>query len=228
VLDPILFAALAIIVGIKVAVIYLAVAFTAAMALALFADKVGIDQHLKPLPVFASALSSGTDARDSAGPPEPSCGSTASSCGPEVDLEWRGLRAEAGHCAQSAIRLLRSFAPVVLIGLAVGIGIEAVVPAEAAAEVTGRNSRWSIPIAAAIGIPLYFSTALFVPIADSLSAAGVGIGTIVALTIAGAGANIPEFIVLSRLAKPGLIATFFGYVFGVAVVGGVLAQALAG
>ena len=43
-----------------------------------------------------------------------------------------------------------------------------------------------IPTAAAIGTPLYSSTELFVPIANSLYNAGVGIGAIVPLTIVGA------------------------------------------
>ena len=228
VLDPILFAALAIIVGLKVAIIYLAVAFSAAMGLALFADKVGIDQHLKPVTAFASALPSGTPAPGSTSLLEPSSGLDSPDCGGRDDIPWRGMPVEIRHSALAAIRVLRSVAPVLMVGLAVGIGIETIVPADTAADITGSSSRWSIPIAAGLGIPLYFSTSLFVPIADSLSAAGVGIGTIVALTIAGAGANVPEFIILGRLAKPRLIATFFGYVFGVAVGGGVLAQALAG
>ena len=54
----------------------------------------------------------------------------------------------------------------------------------------------------------------------------MGTGAIVALAIAGAGANLPEFVILSKLAKPRLIAVFFTYVFGVAIAGGLLAQAL--
>jgi uncharacterized membrane protein YraQ (UPF0718 family) len=69
---------------------------------------------------------------------------------------------------------------------------------------------------------------LFIPIADSLQVAGVGIGAIVALTIAGAGANLPEFVILSKLAQPRVISTFFAYVFGVAVIGGFITQAVVG
>lgn len=87
----------------------------------------------------------------------------------------------------------------------------------------------SISIAAGLGTPLYFSTELFVPIADSLSNAGVGVGAIVALTIAGAGAgaNIPEFVVLSKLARPVAVSVFFGYVFAVATPGRFLAHIVA-
>ena len=71
-------------------------------------------------------------------------------------------------------------------------------------------------------------TELFVPISNSLYNAGVGVGAIVALTISGAGANLPEFIVLSKMAKPGAIGIFFVYVFAIATTGGLLAHSLAG
>ena len=120
--------------------------------------------------------------------------------------------------------LAKSFGPMLVLGVAIGLGIEAFISAEAAARITGNNSTFSIPIAALLGTPLYFSTELFVPIADSLRGAGVGIGAIVALTIA--GANVPEFVILSRLAKPRIIVTFALYIFGVAIVGGLLTQAI--
>jgi uncharacterized membrane protein YraQ (UPF0718 family) len=85
----------------------------------------------------------------------------------------------------------------------------------------------AVPIAAALGTPLYFGTELFVPIADSLSVAGVSTGAIVALTIAGAGANVPEFVILGRLFERRLLMVFVGYVFVVAMVGGVLASLIA-
>jgi len=58
--------------------------------------------------------------------------------------------------------------------------------------------------------------------------AGIGIGAIVALTISGAGANVPEFVVLTKLAQWRLIAVFFAYVFLVAMTGGLLAQLMIG
>ena len=102
------------------------------------------------------------------------------------------------------------------------------VPPEAVAQIAGRDNVFAIPVAAALGTPLYFNTELFVPIANALSDVGVGIGAIVALTIAGAGANVPEFVILSRLASSRLVVIFFGYVFATAVVGGILAQVVTG
>lgn len=234
VLDPILFGALAIIVGTKVAVIYLVVAFVAALSLALVAQHVGIERHLKPVSALAGprraavATAAAVSAACAVEPDRSTADPGVDDCDDDHLPPWSGLRVETRHAAIAAVRLLRSVGLLLVVGVTVGLAIEALVPAEAAAEITGTNSAFSIPIAATLGIPLYFHTELFVPIADSLNGAGVGIGTIVALTIAGAGANVPEFIILSRLAGLRLIATFFAYVFAVAVAGGLIAQTLAG
>jgi uncharacterized membrane protein YraQ (UPF0718 family) len=238
VLDPILFGALVLIVGLKVAIIYLTVAFSAAISLALMAQRVGIERHLKPISSFTSpgrvtvatpVLVTTTGAPIDSDPnPDSPRSEVEGGCGDNCTLPWRGFRVESRHAARAATRLLRSVGLLLGVGVAVGLAIEAFAPPETAAEITGSNPMISIPVAAALGTPLYFHTELFVPIAHSLNSAGVGIGAIVALTIAGAGANVPEFIILTRLAHSRLIAVFFGYIFAVAVAGGVLAQAIAG
>lgn len=234
VLDPVLFGALVLIAGPTAAVIYLAVAFVAALALALVADAVGIDRHLKPLPtspagtmsrsrvIALDAVPAGTVAE----PPPVSC--SPSGCGADAsEAPWAGLRVEAASAARSATELLRSVAVILAIGIAVGILIEANITPETTARLTGDNSALSIPIAAALGTPLYFSTALFVPIADALTAAGVGLGAIVALTISGSGASVPEFLLLTKLADTKLLSVFFAYVLLIAIIGGVLTHTIA-
>lgn len=57
---------------------------------------------------------------------------------------------------------------------------------------------------------------------DALHAKGAGTGSIVALVIAGAGANIPEFALLTKVARGRVVAAFFAYVFVVAVAAGLL------
>lgn len=223
VLDPVLFGALLLIVGAKAAVIYTVIAFVAAMALALTAQRVGIDRHLKPLPAELMPVGAGVGV-GSATSQLPTC---QSSCGASA-LPWRGLVVESGAAASAAASLLRSVGPLLLAGVGIGLAIEALVSPEMVATITGNNAGWSIPLAAALGTPLYFQTSLFVPIANSLSAAGVGIGAIVALTISGAGANVPEFIILTKLADRTLIGIFFAYVFSVALMGGLIAQAILG
>lgn len=233
VLDPVLFGALILIVGSPAALIYLAVAFTAALALALTADAIGIDHHLKdlnqltaPKPALATLPETSTSSALLADQPADTA-SNAGACATNAGEPWRGWPNEIRHAANAASTLLRSVAVVLAIGVGVGIAIESLVSPETAASLTGDNSLFSIPVAAILGTPLYFSTALFVPIADALTAAGVGIGAIVALTISGAGASLPEFLLLTKLASTRILAVFFAYILSIALAGGFLAQLLA-
>ncbi|MEM8709060.1 MAG: permease [Actinomycetota bacterium] len=220
VLDPILFGALWIIVGPTIALTYVAITFTAAVTLALVAQRIGLERHLKPVgePVLVGA--------GSAGPVEDDLG-CESSCGGE-HAPWQGWRVESRAALRGSGSLLKSFGPLMAVGIAIGLAIEAFVSPEIAADLTTGAPWFSIPVASALGTPLYFSTELFVPIANSLENAGVGVGAIVSLTIAGAGANLPEFVVLSKMAKAGAVSVFFAYVFAVAIVGGALAHTIAG
>ena len=110
----------------------------------------------------------------------------------------------------------------VVVGVAVGLGISLAVPADSLVGIAGSQSPLAVPIAAAVGVPFYVGTELFIPIGDALRNSGVGVGAIVALTIAGAGANLPEFALLTKLARGRLVAAFFAYVFFVAVLGGLV------
>lgn len=211
VLDPVLFGALVIIVGLNAALVYAAIAFAAAITLAMAAEIIGIDEHLKPIdPALTQQGQSDCE----------------SSCSTQDSQPWAGLKNESPAAARSAAKLLSSMAPLLAAGVAISLALEAFVPPEVTARLTSASPGLAIPIAAVIGTPLYVSTSLFVPIADTLREAGVGIGAIVALTIAGAGANLPEFVILSKLAKPRLIGIFFVCVFAVAITGGLLTQAI--
>ena len=213
VLDPVLFGALVIIVGIKIAIIYACVAFVAAFSLGLLAEHFDISSQLKPIPLgdengCASAGNAGCDASSES-----------------ADRPWQDLKTELPLAANAAVNLLKSVGPLLLVGVVLGICIMLFLSPETVSAVTGGSGSFAIPIAAAIGIPLYTSTAVLVPIADSLNSVGVSLGAIVAFTIAGSGANLPEFILLTRFFSIRLVCLFFIYVFAVAVAGGLITQA---
>jgi len=205
VLDPILFGALVIIVGLPAAIIYLLVVFAASMGLALLAERVDLERFMKPL-----------SPPDVDGGPEPDIGT-----GP-----WRGLRTEWRPAMLSARALLRTMLPLLALGVLIGLAIAAFLPAETVARVPVLSGDAAIPAAAAVGTVFYINTELFVPIADGLRAAGIGIGAVVALTIAGAGANVPEFVMLARLTSRKVLVVFGGYVFVVAMAAGILVELL--
>ena len=216
VVDPAMVGALAIIIGPSAAVLYAATAFAAAFLLALIVDKADITPHLKPVPARIGA--------PAPGPPLPAGPqpSLPPSCGSPGREPWTGWPAEARGAWRQALALLRGMAWLIAVGVGIGLAIGLLVPAHIVAGIAGAENPLAVPAAAAVGIPLYFGTEMFVPIGAALHAGGAGTGAIVALVIAGAGANIPEFALLTKVFRGRLVAAFFAYVFTVAVVAGLV------
>ena len=216
VVDPVLVGALAIIIGPTGAAVYVTTAFAAAFVLALIVDKVDIAPHLKPVPALVGQPAPPIR------PTVPQIPSPPASCSSPEEALWAGWQTELRAAWRRAVALLRSMAWLIAVGVGLGLAIGLLVPTDALASIAGADNPLAVPAAAAAGVPLYFGTELFIPIGDALHAKGVGTGSIVALVIAGAGANIPEFALLTKIARGRVVAAFFAYVFVVATVAGLL------
>lgn len=110
--------------------------------------------------------------------------------------------------------------PYVLLGIAVGGFIHGYVPDGVLAALMGKGSWWTVPLAVAVGVPIYASTAVMLPIVQSLLAKGAALGTVLAFMMAVTALSLPETIILRRVLKPRLIAVFLGVVSaGILAVG---------
>jgi len=69
---------------------------------------------------------------------------------------------------------------------------------------------------------MYIRAEIIIPISAALIRKGMGLGTVLALIIGGAGASIPELIILGSMFKKKLVLAFAINVFIVAVVAGYL------
>lgn len=118
----------------------------------------------------------------------------------------------------------------VFLYLFIGIGIGAVIygylPQEIVLKYAGGSSPLAIPIAAAIGIPLYIRTETAIPIGLALMSKGMSIGAVVALIIGGAGMAIPEMTMLASIFKKKTVAAIVAAVFFTAVISGFAFNAL--
>ena len=86
------------------------------------------------------------------------------------------------------------------------------IPAGALARYAGKNNPFAVFIAVAIGVPLYLNAAGVIPLVSELTRAGVAMGTALAFMMAVTGLSLPEAILLRRVLKPKLLATFFAIV----------------
>jgi uncharacterized protein len=102
----------------------------------------------------------------------------------------------------------------VIIGIAIGAGIHGFVPDDFLAETLGKDTFWAVPVAVILGIPLYSNAAGVIPVISVLLDKGVALGTVLAFMMSVVALSLPEMIILRRVMKPRLIATFITVVAG--------------
>jgi len=108
----------------------------------------------------------------------------------------------------------------VIAGIAVGAGIHGYVPEGFMAAIMGKDAWWSVPAAVLIGIPMYSNAAGIVPVIYALLGKGAALGTVLAFMMSVIALSLPEMVILRKVLKPRLIATFVGVVgIGILLVG---------
>jgi hypothetical protein len=110
--------------------------------------------------------------------------------------------------------------PYILAGIAIGAGIHGWVPQDFMASFMGKDAWWSVPLAVLIGVPMYANAAGIIPIVQALLAKGAALGTVLAFMMSVIALSLPEMVILRKVLKPRLIATFVGVVAaGILIVG---------
>lgn len=139
----------------------------------------------------------------------------------EVDRQQLTLadRVAAGMAASREI--VGRVWPYVMVGIAVGAGIHGYVPQEFLASFMGKEAAWwSVPLAVVMGVPMYANTAGILPVIEALTAKGAAMGTALAFMMSVVALSLPEMIILRKVLKLRLIATFVGIVaLGILTVG---------
>ncbi|WP_018933146.1 permease [Gracilibacillus lacisalsi] len=114
--------------------------------------------------------------------------------------------------------------PFLVLGVFIGAFIYNFVPESLIIQIAGSDKPWTIPIASVIGIPMYIRAEVMLPIGDALITKGMGVGAVIALLIGGAGASLPEVVLLSKLFKRKLVIAFILSILFVAVLTGFMIQ----
>ena len=126
---------------------------------------------------------------------------------PSAGLSWDD-RLAMGR--EEVVSILRKVWPYLLVGIGVGALIHGWMPADWFA--THANGWWGLPLAVLIGVPLYSNAAGVLPLVEALHDKGLPMGTVLAFMMSVVALSLPEMILLRRVLKPQLIATYFGVV----------------
>ena len=110
--------------------------------------------------------------------------------------------------------------PYILAGIALGALIHGYVPEDFMASFMGKEAWWSVPLAVMMGVPMYTNAAGVIPIVQALLAKGAALGTVLAFMMSVIALSLPEMIILRKVLKVRLIATFVAVVAsGILLVG---------
>ena len=94
-------------------------------------------------------------------------------------------------------------------GVALGAAIHGYVPEDFMVTIMGKDAPWwALPAAIAMGVPMYTNAAGVIPIVQALLAKGAALGTVLAFMMSVIALSAPEMIILRKVLKPRLIATF--------------------
>jgi len=108
----------------------------------------------------------------------------------------------------------------ILIGVGIGAGMHGFVPENFMVSIMDKSHWYSVPLSVLIGVPLYSNAAGIIPIVSVLIEKGVPLGTALAFMMSTIGLSLPEIIILKKVLKMPLIATFVGIVAtGILIVG---------
>ncbi len=129
-----------------------------------------------------------------------------------------GERIDAGFA--SVREIVGKVWPYILAGIAIGAGIHGYVPEDFMASFMGKDAWWAVPLAVLIGVPMYTNAAGVIPIVQALLAKGAALGTVLAFMMSVIALSLPEMVILRKVLKMQLIATFIAVVAsGILLVG---------
>jgi hypothetical protein len=182
--------------GLKVAAVYLATGLAIAMASGWAIGRLRLERHVEPWVYQMTVGNANEQSRH---------------------LDWR----DRFRFGREAVReIVGKVWPYVLAGIAVGAAIHGWVPTNFMASFMGKGAWWAVPLAVAIGIPMYSNAAGIIPIVEALLGKGAALGTALAFMMAVIGLSLPEAIILRKVLRPPLIATFIAIVgVGILIVG---------
>lgn len=183
--------------GLKIALIYLFSGLVIAITAGMFLGKMKVERWVEPF-VYANKMNAQ--------------GEFAS---PHYTL---GNRIELG--IEEVFSIVKKIWIYLLVGIAIGALIHGWAPTEFFAKYAGSNNPFAVLLAVLLGIPLYSNAAGVMPIVQALHDKGLPMGTLLAFMMAVVALSLPEMILLRRVLRPKLLATYVGIVgSGIILVG---------
>ena len=143
-----------------------------------------------------------------------------------TEIVTLNFREKLNYAREYTQDLLKKIWPYVVVGVGLGAFIHGYVPQDFLVRWAGPDNPFAVPIAVALGVPLYSNAAGVIPIVHALMEKGMAIGTVLAFMMAVTALSLPEAIILKNVLKNRLLVVFFGIVAAAIVCVGYLFNAI--
>ena len=123
-----------------------------------------------------------------------------------VDIDEPTHRERARQASVEAKEIISDILPYVVVGVGVGAIIHGFVPQTLVTEYL--SGPLGVVGAVAVGVPIYTNVLGVIPVVDSLIGKGLPVGTGLAFMMSVATLSLPQFMILKKVMKKELIASF--------------------
>ena len=140
--------------------------------------------------------------------------------GVEYEPEELTRKERVDYAVGQALAIITRVWRYVLLGVGIGALIHNWIPESIISAVLGQDKWYSVLVATLVGVPMYADIFGTLPIAEALVGKGVGLGTSLAFMMGVTALSLPSMIMLEKVVKTKLLATFIGTVtLGIIIIG---------
>jgi len=130
------------------------------------------------------------------------------SLGAAADIAKQTFRDRLVYARENTTDILKKVWAYVFVAIAIGGFIHGYVPEDFLVKYAGPQNPFGVPIAVALGVPLYSNAAGVIPIVYALMEKGMSMGTVLAFMMAVTALSLPEMIILRKVLKVKLLVVF--------------------
>jgi uncharacterized membrane protein YraQ (UPF0718 family) len=124
----------------------------------------------------------------------------------------QAFRERIQYAKWNTLDILKRIWIFILVAIGIGGFIHGYVPQDFLARYAGPQNPFAVPVAVALGVPLYSNAAGAIPIVYTLMEKGMSVGTVLAFLMSVTALSLPEMIILRKVLKLPLLLLFVGIV----------------
>ena len=132
------------------------------------------------------------------------------SMGAAVDIAKQAFKDRLVYARVTTADIVKKVWLYVIVAIGIGGFIHGYVPQDFLVKYAGPGNPFGVPVAVALGVPLYSNAAGVIPIVYALMEKGMSMGTVLAFMMAVTALSLPEMIILRKVLKLPLLGVFVG------------------